>query len=128
VSRRLRRTGLDPIRDGKLSILACVRRAKRIASRRARNNGHETAALSHGSKLGGQREVDPADELYVKEILSLVDPHSGRSRCALRVSLGRSRRWATPTRTAQSYSERMEGRFGTNRRRSKAAEGLPKPK
>ena len=76
VSRRLRRNGLDPIRDVEAYLYwACVRRAERIVARESRvQTGHETAALeSLAANTAGQKKVDPADELYVKEILSLVD-------------------------------------------------------
>ncbi len=76
VSRRLRRTGLDPIRDVESYLYwACVRRAERIVVRESREQtGHETAALeSLAANTAGQKKVDPADKLYVKEILSLVD-------------------------------------------------------
>ena len=77
VSRALQRTNRDPIRDMEAYLYwTCMRRMNRIAARESREqSGHETGALEVlAANTAGRRKDDLADELYVKEVLSLVDP------------------------------------------------------
>ena len=131
VSRRLRRTGLDPIRDVDSYLYwACVRRAKRIASREStEQTGHETAALeSLAANTAGQRKVDPADELYVKEILSLVDPPT-RELFTLRVAgyswgeIAKLRNYANAHSAEVQFGKKWKAAMARIERRSKRAGG-----
>ena len=77
VSRALQRAGRDPIRDMESYLYwTCMRRMNRIAARESREqSGHETGALELlAANTAGRRKDDLADQLYVKEVLSLVDP------------------------------------------------------
>ncbi len=77
VSRRLQRPGRDTIRDLEAYLAwACIRRIDRIAARESKEQtGHETGALELlAASTSERRQNDPADELYVKEVLSVLDP------------------------------------------------------
>ncbi len=129
VSRRLRRTGLDPIRDVEAYLYwACVRSAKRIASREStEQTGHETAALeSLAANTAGQRNVDPADELYVKEILSLVDSPT-RELFLMRAAgypwgeIAKMRGYANAHSAEVQFGKKWKAALARIERRSKAA-------
>jgi hypothetical protein len=77
VSRALQRAGRDPIRDMESYLYwTCMRRINRIAARESREqSGHATSTLELlAANTAGKRTDDPADGIYVKEVLSLVDP------------------------------------------------------
>lgn len=77
VSRALQRPGRDPIRDMEAYLAwACIRRINRIAARENREQtGHEIVTLEAlTANKAGRPEDDLVDELYVKELLSNMDP------------------------------------------------------
>lgn len=131
VSRRLQRPGRDPIRDMEAYLLwACVRRINRIALReRSEQSGHETRTLEMlAANAAGRRTEDLAEELYVKEVLALVDPGT-RELFTLRVAgyswgeIARMRNYATPHSAEVQFGKKWNAARERLERMSRRATG-----